>query len=84
MDVVFVEDFDVPLEVRIMGYYGIERLKMRKTSAEPVDDPVLARIVGLLEASMTYTGQSDESESVVSKDVIVSEDVSVHDYSRRS
>ncbi len=32
---------------------------------------------------MTHTGQPDESESVVSQDVIVSKDVSVHDYSRR-
>ena len=32
---------------------------------------------------MTHPGRPDESESVVSKDIIVSKDVSVHDYSRR-
>ena len=30
-------------------YYRIVRLKLRKPSTEPVDDPVVARIVGLLE-----------------------------------
>ena len=32
-----------------MGYYGKVRLKMRKPSTEPVDDPVVARIIGFLE-----------------------------------
>jgi len=35
------------------------------------------------EASMTQTGQSGETESVVSKDVIVVKEVSAHDRSRR-
>ena len=42
-------DTNIPLEVRIKGYYEKERLKMRKPSTEPVDDPVVARIVGILE-----------------------------------
>ena len=51
--------------------------------AIPHTEADLYSTVLCMEASMTHPGQSGETESVVSKDVIVVKEVSAHDRSRR-